>query len=303
MKIAVPDLISNSYFPAVAAAELGMFKAEGVDMTLELLFPVDKTYEAMRDHEIDFVAGSAHSALAAFPEWKGAKLICAQAQHMYWFLVVRSDLKPKRGDLTILKGKRIGAAPWVDMGLQQLLLAGGMKSGDVEITPVPGAVGKSVNFGLTAAQALIDGKIDGFWANGMAAEIAVEAGAGTVVVDARRGEGPAGCINYTMSSIATTDELIARDPAQVAAVVRAIVRTQKALCDNPSLAEEVGKKVFPAHEAGLITNLIRRDLPYYRPEITEEFVKGMNAFSRNAGILKGDPKYNEVVATQFRNEW
>ncbi|TAL80049.1 MAG: ABC transporter substrate-binding protein [Burkholderiaceae bacterium] len=303
MKIAVPDLISNSYFPAVAAAELGMFKAEGVDMTLELLFPVDKTYEAMRDHEIDFVAGSAHSALAAFPEWKGAKLICAQAQHMYWFLVVRSDLKPKRGDLTILKGKRIGAAPWVDMGLQQLLLAGGMKAGDVEIMPVPGAVGKSVNFGLTAAQALIDGKIDGFWANGMAAEIAVEAGAGTVVVDARRGEGPAGCINYTMSSIATTDELIARDPAQVAAVVRAIVRTQKALCDNPSLAEEVGKKVFPAHEAGLITNLIRRDLPYYRPEITEEFVKGMNAFSRNVGILKGDPKYNEVVATQFRNEW
>lgn len=303
MKIAVPDLISNSYFPAVAAAELGMFKAEGVDMTLELLFPVDKTYEAMRDHEIDFVAGSAHSALAAFPEWKGAKLICAQAQHMYWFLVVRSDLKPKRGDLTILKGKRIGAAPWVDMGLQQLLLAGGMKAGDVEIMPVPGAVGKSVNFGLTAAQALIDGKIDGFWANGMAAEIAVEAGAGTVVVDARRGEGPAGCINYTMSSIATTDELIARDPAQVAAVVRAIVRTQKALCDNPSLAEEVGKKVFPAHEAGLITKLIRRDLPYYRPEITEEFVKGMNAFSRNVGILKGDPKYNEVVATQFRNEW
>lgn len=303
MKIAVPDLISNSYFPAVAAAELGMFKAEGVDMTLELLFPVDKTYEAMRDHEIDFVAGSAHSALAAFPEWKGAKLICAQAQHMYWFLVVRSDLKPKRGDLTILKGKRIGAAPWVDMGLQQLLLAGGMKAGDVEIMPVPGAVGKSVNFGLTAAQALIDGKIDGFWANGMAAEIAVEAGAGTVVVDARRGEGPAGCINYTMSSIATTDDLIARDPAQVAAVVRAIVRTQKALCDNPSLAEEVGKKVFPAHEAGLITNLIRRDLPYYRPEITEEFVKGMNAFSRNVGILKGDPKYNEVVATQFQSEW
>jgi ABC-type nitrate/sulfonate/bicarbonate transport system substrate-binding protein len=178
-----------------------------------------------------------------------------------------------------------------------------MKAGDVEIMPVPGAVGKSVNFGLTAAQALIDGKIDGFWANGMAAEIAVEAGAGTVVVDARRGEGPAGCINYTMSSIATTDELIARDPAQVAAVVRAIVRTQKALCDNPSLAEEVGKKVFPAHEAGLITNLVRRDLPYYRPEITEEFVKGMNAFSRNVGILKGDPKYNEVVATQFQSEW
>jgi hypothetical protein len=32
---------------------------------------------------VDFVAGSAHSALAAFPEWQGAKLLCAQAQGMY----------------------------------------------------------------------------------------------------------------------------------------------------------------------------------------------------------------------------
>ena len=36
MRIAVPDLISNSYFPAVAAVELGFFKAEGLDAELEL---------------------------------------------------------------------------------------------------------------------------------------------------------------------------------------------------------------------------------------------------------------------------
>ena len=43
MRIAVPDLISNSYFPAVAAVELGFFKAEGLDAELELIFPVPKT--------------------------------------------------------------------------------------------------------------------------------------------------------------------------------------------------------------------------------------------------------------------
>ena len=32
MKIAVPDVISNSYFPAAAAVELGFFKQEGFDM-------------------------------------------------------------------------------------------------------------------------------------------------------------------------------------------------------------------------------------------------------------------------------
>jgi NitT/TauT family transport system substrate-binding protein len=30
MKLAIPDLISNSYFPALAASELGHFAREGV---------------------------------------------------------------------------------------------------------------------------------------------------------------------------------------------------------------------------------------------------------------------------------
>ena len=43
MRIAVPDLISNSYFPAVAAVELGCLRDEGIDATVELLFPVSTT--------------------------------------------------------------------------------------------------------------------------------------------------------------------------------------------------------------------------------------------------------------------
>jgi len=64
MKLAVPDLISNSYFPAVAAVALGFFEEEGLEVSLELIFPVDEAYRAMRDGRVDFVAGSAHSARA-----------------------------------------------------------------------------------------------------------------------------------------------------------------------------------------------------------------------------------------------
>ena len=46
MKLAVPDVISNSYFPAAAAVELGFFRREGLDVSLELIFPVDKAYQA-----------------------------------------------------------------------------------------------------------------------------------------------------------------------------------------------------------------------------------------------------------------
>ena len=61
MKIAIPDKISPSYFIAEAAVELGFFKAEGLDVSLELVYPVDKAYEALRDGKIDFVGGAAHA--------------------------------------------------------------------------------------------------------------------------------------------------------------------------------------------------------------------------------------------------
>ncbi len=305
MKIAVPDIISNSYFPAAAAVELGFFKQEGLDVELQLIFPVDKCYAALRDGAVDFVGGSAHSALAAFPEWRGVKLLCAQGQGMYWFLVMSKKLGARRGDLDVVKGKSIGAAPWVDMGLRRLLIDAGydLERDGIKIAPVPGAVGAGVNFGVTAAKALADGKIDGFWANGMGTEVAVRSGAGTVVLDVRRGDGPKTAFNFTMASIATTERLIAEKPDVAAAAVRAIVNTQRALKQDVARATEVGRKLFPASEAELIAELIHRDLPYYDATISPEFVAGMNRFARDVGILKGDVPYDQVVATQFQQLW
>ena len=305
MKLAVPDIISNSYFPAAAAIELGFFREEGLDVSLELIFPVDKAYAALRDGAVDFVGGSAHSALAAFPEWRGAKLLCAQAQGMYWFLVMHADLKAKRGDISVVRGKSIGAAPWVEMGLRRLLIEAGIDPArdGVNISPVRGAQGAGVNFGVTAAKALEERKIDGFWANGMGAEVAVRCGVGTMVLDVRRGDGPKPCFNYTMASIATTERMIAAAPDAAAAAVRAIVKTQAALRADPARATAVGRKLFPPSEAALIAELIRRDLPYYDASISAEFVAGMNGFARDVGILKGNPDYQDVVAIQFAPLW
>ncbi|MBV9120416.1 MAG: ABC transporter substrate-binding protein, partial [Chloroflexi bacterium] len=159
MKIAIPDLISNSYFPAIAAAELGCWKEEGLDLTLELLFPVTRAMEALRNGQYDFVAGTASSVLTAFPEWQGAKILAALAERMYWFLVLRTDLHVPRDDVQAVKGLRIGAAPGVDVGLKRLLREVGIDpEKDVQIAPVPGTGAASVSFGVTAAQALSDGK-------------------------------------------------------------------------------------------------------------------------------------------------
>jgi ABC-type nitrate/sulfonate/bicarbonate transport system substrate-binding protein len=218
---------------------------------------------------------------------------------------MRADLGAARGDVGVVRGGRIGAAPWVEMGLRRLLIEAGidLEQDGVTIAPVPGATGTTVNFGLTAAQALEDGKIDGFWANGMGTEVAVRRGVGTVVLDVRRGDGPKPCFNYTIASVAAADRLIDGSPEAAAAAIRAIVKTQAALRADPQRAAEVGRQLFPPAEAGLIAELIRRDLPYYDAAISPEFVAGMNQFARDIGILHGEAPYDRVVATRFAPLW
>jgi NitT/TauT family transport system substrate-binding protein len=305
MRLAVPDLISNSYFPALAAAELGFFKAEGLAVSVEPIFPVDRAYAALRDGEIDFVGGAAHGALAAFPEWRGVRLIGALAQGMYWFLVMHADLGVARGDLAALRGRRIGAAPWVEMGLRRLLAGAGLDPArdNIMIGPVPGATDSAVNFGLTAAEALAAGKVDGFWANGMAAELAITTGVGAVVLDVRRGDGPPGCFDYTMPVLATTEHLIERSPETAAAAVRALVSTQNALKQDVSRATEVGHQRFPPREAELIAGIVCRDVPFYDATIGEASVAAINAFSRDMGVLREAVPYDQIVAVQFRHLW
>jgi NitT/TauT family transport system substrate-binding protein len=224
--------------------------------------------------------------------------------------VMRADLSIGRGDLAALKGRRIGAAPWVEMGLRGLLSAAGLdpERDDIRIGPVPGtigpgATGSSVNFGLTAAEALAKGAIDGFWANGMATELAVTSGTGTIVLDVRRGDGPAGCFDYTMPVLATTDRLIERSPETAAAALRALVATQQALKADPPRATEVGRKRFPPRETGLIAGIVERDLPFYDAAISEHSVAAINDFARRLSILDEDVPYAEIVAVQFRDLW
>src|SRR5690606_36084149 len=172
----------------------------------------------------------------------------ALSQNMYWFLVLRKDLAAKKGDIAAVKGLRIGAAPWVDMGLRKLLADAGIdeQRDGVEIGPVPGAfLGDNMNFGVAAAKALEAGLIDGFWANGMGAEVAVRSGAGDIVIDARRGDGTPRAKAYTFAALATSDVLIQQYPEAAAAAVRALVKTQQRLKADPSLARRAVQEIFP----------------------------------------------------------
>lgn len=293
LRVAIPDLVSPSYFPAIAAVEMGFLPGAKV----ELIYPVTKTYEELRAGRLDFVGGAAHAALYAFKDWQGAKLLCALAQRMYWFLVVRSDLHPKRGDLSAVRGLKIGAAPGPADGLKQMLKRAGIDpQRDVTIGPVPGVAGDKASFGLMAAKALEERRIDAFWANGMGAEVAERQGIGSVVLDARR-EGSPEVKGYTFPALVCTEQTIRERPQIALAAVQAVNAAQQALKEKPERATQIGRRLFPAAEASLIAELIRRDAPYYQHGISQLTVRSMNRFARDLGLLSRDVPYEEVVWT------
>jgi NitT/TauT family transport system substrate-binding protein len=295
LRVAIPDLISPSYFPAIAAVELGCFREQGFDASLELVYPVTRTYQELSDGRLDCVGGAAHAALYAFKDWRGGKLLCALAQHMYWFLVLRKDLNARRGDLSAVKGLRIGAAPGPVDGLKRMLAAAGIDSErDVKIGPVPGAVERTASFGLMAAKALEERRIDGFWANGMGAEVAVRSGIGTLVLDARR-DGAEAAKGYTFPALVASDRLLDENPGAAHAAISAVKAAQAILQRDPGRATEVGQKLFPPAEAGLIAELIGRDAPFYDATISKATVESMNRFARELGLLSRPVGYEDVV--------
>jgi ABC-type nitrate/sulfonate/bicarbonate transport system substrate-binding protein len=306
MRIAVLDFVTNTCFPLLAAEELGFFKAEGLDAQVELITPATKAISALREGAIDaYASGSVHAVLKSFPRWKGVKLIAALSQGIPWLLVVRADLRAERGDMNVLKGLRIGGDQGPDTALKQLLIAAGLDAerDKVQIVAVPGAGEPGASFGVAAAKALEAGQIDAFWANAMATEIAIRRGVGKVLLDVRRGDGPPAARNFTFTGLVTTDALIGRDPERIAATVRAIVKTHKALRADPTRAAEVGKRRFPPDAAELIATIIERDLPFYDAAISEEAVNGLNRFAQSVGLLAEPVAYEQVVAVQFRNLW
>jgi NitT/TauT family transport system substrate-binding protein len=304
IRIATPDLVTNSYFPALAAEELGLYREEGAEAHVELLPSLDAV-NALRDGAVDFVAGGAHTTLLAFPGWKGAKVAVTLSQGTPWLLVLRADIPARRGDVAVVKGLRIGAAPGPDRAFLRLLNEAGIDPtrDAIAVAPVPGALDPGASFGVLAAEVLERCHVDGFWANALGSETAVRRGVGKIVVDVRRGDGPPGAGQYTFAALSTTDALITREPDRVAAAVRAIVRAQRLLANDPARATEVGRRRFPPAAAEIIAAVVERDLPFYDPVVSEASVAVMNRFAQAIGLLAGPVAYDKVVALRFSGLW
>lgn len=303
-RLMVADLDSPSYFVAAAAVDLGFFRSEGIDTELVRDFGANNGPEALREGALHFFGGPAYAATRAFPAFAGARLLCALSQYSYWFLAVRADLDVERGDLNALKGLRLSAsAPWPMLSLKYLLTEAGIDLERDKVTLVPARPGHDWWQGHVGIAAIRDGVADGYWGNGMRVALGEKLGIAKLHLDLRRGDGPPGARLYNFPALTVSERLIEAHPDTAAAAVRAIVKTQKALIADPSLAGGVGERVFPPDEAPLIAELVRRDTPFYQAHITQEAVAGLNKFAVGIGLFSEAVPYDRLVATQFAELW
>ncbi len=304
-RLVVADLDSPSYFVATAAVELGFFKEEGIDIELERAYGALDGPERLQRGDVHFLGGPAYMATRAFPGWQGVKLLCALAQYSYWFLAVRADLPVRRGDLDALKGLRISSSTaFPEVGLRHLLRQAGidLKRDRVPIVPMPASKNEHFKYRV-GVEALEQNIADAYWGNGMRLALGEKLGVAKCHLDLRRGDGPPGARFYNFAALTTTERLIEEQPQVAAGAVRAVVKAQKALKADPSLATPVGERLFAPEAAALIAGLVARDAAFYESAITTDAVAGISAFATANGLLSEPLPYDRLVAAQFKDLW
>lgn len=304
-RLLVADLDSPSYFVATAAAELGCFAQEGIEIELVRDYGAEKGPALLRDGAIHFLGGPAYIASQEFPNCKGAKLICALSQYSYWFLAVRADLDIKRGDMSRLKGLRISASqPWPELGLRYLLADAGidLDRDNVRIVPPPRSVDSRWK-GRAGIEAIKQSIADAYWGNGMRAALGEREGVAKLHLDLRRGDGPPRARWYNFPALTVTETLIDEQPEVIAGAVRAIVKAQKALKADPALSTAIADRLFHPEEVPLIAELIARDTPFYDAHISPEAVEGLNKFAHGIGLISEPIPYERLVASEFSRFW
>jgi NitT/TauT family transport system substrate-binding protein len=301
MRLTVADAISPSYFVAIAAIQLGFFQQEGVDM--EFVFSPPNPSQALKDGTLDFFGGSPYTGLRTFPGWRGGVLLCALSHYNYWFLAIRSDITCERGDVSAVKGLRLSASADPGLTLKRLLEEAGidLQRDNVRIVPSPRRT--SPNWAWDGVDAIVQGVSDGYWGNGLRADLGVKRGIAKILLDVRRGDGPPAARPWTFPALVTTERLVREHPDIAAGAVRAIVKAQRALRASPSLAVKAAQRLFPAEEASLIAYEVARDAPFYDATISAEMVTHISRFAREIGALEGQVRYDDVVATQFAALW
>ncbi|HEX9126923.1 MAG TPA: ABC transporter substrate-binding protein [Methylomirabilota bacterium] len=280
------------------AEQLGYFKAEGITAQFSDFEGGAEVTTAMVGGSIDFAGTYLERPMILAEKGFGSKNLVAILNRNPIFLVVRKNLPAT--NVKELKGSKLGmtrAGSATDLALRALLRDAGLEP-DRDVAVI--AVGSSAS----AAAALKAGQIDGFMGGEPGGAVIVhQLKIGRYFIEPLRDQGPKFLQNMTFPTLQASDRYIQANPQVVERVVRAVVKTQKRLREDPEAGVRVAQKIFPALDVELIRSIIALQRPSYHPAISEEATRIANQFQKHAGVVKSDFPYDKIVAVQLKTIW
>jgi NitT/TauT family transport system substrate-binding protein len=286
------------FLPLYAADQLGYFKGEGITAQFVDFEGGAEVTTAMVGGSIDTGGTMVERPLILAEKGFGAKNLMALENRNPLHLVIRKDHPAK--EVKDLKGTKLGmtrAGSGTDLSLRALLKDAGLEPDrDVAIIGIGGV--------SSATAALKAGQVDGYMGAEPAGAIAVQQlKLARYFVDPRIGQGPKFLQYMTFPTLQASDRYIQANPQTVERVVRAVSKTQKRLREDPEAGVRVAQKFFPALDVELLRAVIMLQRASYIPTITENAVRTVNQFQKQAGVVKGDFAYDQLVAVQFKSFW
>jgi len=291
-----------TYAPMWIAKELGYFTDERLDVDILETQGGNATTSALLGGSVDAVAASFISpSLLAEQGKRIQSMVGMDMSNIYVFVtdpklgVVNDDPKSL---VDALKGKRFGVASLGSPGERQALNIFnkyGAKDGDIMLV--------AVGTGATAFAALRAGGIAGMITYEPDLTQALKTGAVEIALDLRNTKSEKVYSKMASSTLQSTPQWIEKNPEAAKGIVKAIVRANNVLLNDPDTALKALKVVFHSLPEEDVKSMYDGERKSFRSSITPEDLELVQKITIEGGTLTKASAYKDVVADQFSILW
>jgi NitT/TauT family transport system substrate-binding protein len=288
--------------PVYVAYDKGIYTRHGLDVTLANIASGPDTVAAVLSGSIDFMLNSGDNIMRAMDKGSPAlKAVVGNLGKMPFTVVARKDLPLPHKDqgypavIADLKGTTIGVVARggsVDFIMRAMLRDGGLDP-DKDVNWV--AVGTPP----TAMGAMQNKQIDVYLAFEPFQTLALgKRDMGQVVVDLRKGEGPAIFKDFPYNFYSGRADRIAKDPDMVRRYVDAMVESHAFIQDPKNIDEVVSVAAkYIKMDTPSLKALVEANRGTLSPYIPADNMQRWITFAKEAQGIQKNFKYEDLVAT------
>jgi len=290
------------YLPTTLAAQLGYYKAEGLDVGLQDLQAGSKALTALVGGSVDVTSGYYDHTIQTQAKGKSIESFVTMLQLPALVLAVSPKSSKPINDITDLKGLNVGVtAPGssTDFFLKYLLDKAGLGPNDVSTLGIGG--------GATAVAAMEQGKVDAaVLIDPAVTELQKRVGNLQILRDLRTEKGVEavyGVQQYPAAVLYSQTSWVKDNPETAGKLARAITRTLTWISQHS--AEEIAAKM-PPQFAGTDKDVYIKAVAAAKPTYSKDGVMPKDGAEAVLKVLSFDPeiaKANIDIAKTYTNKY